>query len=98
MSAHATPIATGEEERYRRKTAASGRFFVEARQYMPGGDSRKWLPGDAWIDHDKTRVGYEIPFARHFYRYVPPRPLEEIDTELKALSTEIMGLLAEVTA
>lgn len=53
---------------------------------------------DAWIDHDKTRVGYEIPFARHFYRYVPPRPLEEIDAELKALSAEIMGLLGEVTA
>ena len=43
MSAQATPIATGEEERYRRKTAASGRFFVEARQYMPGGDSRSTL-------------------------------------------------------
>ena len=34
---------------------------------------------DAWIDHDKTKVGYEIPFTRHFYKYVPPRPLEEID-------------------
>lgn len=53
---------------------------------------------DAWIDHDKTKVGYEIPFNRHFYKYVPPRPLEEIDAELKALSTEIMGLLQEVTA
>jgi type I restriction enzyme M protein len=53
---------------------------------------------DAWIDHEKTKVGCEIPFARHFYKYVPPRPLEEIDAELKALAGEIMGLLAEVTA
>jgi type I restriction enzyme M protein len=53
---------------------------------------------DAWIAHDKTKVGYEIPFNRHFYKYVPPRPLEEIDADLKQLSAEIMGLLQEVTA
>lgn len=53
---------------------------------------------DAWIDHDKTKVGYEIPFNRHFYKYVPPRSLEEIDSDLKALTTEIMGLLQEVVA
>ena len=53
---------------------------------------------DAWIDHDKTKVGYEIPFNRHFYNYVPPRPLEVIDAELKALSAEIMTILTEVTA
>jgi type I restriction enzyme M protein len=52
---------------------------------------------DAWIDHEKTKVGYEIPFNRHFYRYVPPRPLEEIDRDLKAVSAEIMELLREVT-
>jgi len=52
---------------------------------------------DAWIDHDKTKVGFEIPFNRHFYKYVPPRPLEEIDRDLKALSAEIMELLREVT-
>jgi type I restriction enzyme M protein len=53
---------------------------------------------DAWIDHDKTRVGYEIPFNRHFYKYVPPRPPEEIDADLKTLSAEIMDLLKEVAA
>lgn len=53
---------------------------------------------DAWVDHDKTKVGYEIPFNRYFYKYVPPRPLEEIDVDLKTLSAEIMGLLEEVTA
>lgn len=53
---------------------------------------------DAWIDHEKTKVGYEIPFNRHFYKYVPPRPLEEIDADLKAISSEIMDLLKDITA
>ena len=51
---------------------------------------------DAWIDHSKTKVGYEIPFNRHFYRYVPPRSLEEIDADLDKVSAEIMDLLREV--
>jgi type I restriction enzyme M protein len=52
---------------------------------------------DAWIDHSKTKIGYEIPFTRHFYVYKPPRPLAEIDAELKELETEIQALLGEVT-
>ena len=48
---------------------------------------------DAWIDHEKTKVGYEIPFNRHFYVFKPPRPLEEIDAELKAVSARIMTML-----
>ncbi|MGP4018794.1 type I restriction-modification system subunit M [Saccharopolyspora sp. 5N708] len=52
---------------------------------------------DAWIDHTKTKIGYEIPFTRHFYVYEPPRPLAEIDAELKQLETEIQELLGEVT-
>lgn len=61
--------------------------------------AREVLPHvpDAWIDHSKTKVGYEIPFTRHFYVYTPPRPLEEIDAELKALEAEIQMLLGEVT-
>lgn len=55
-----------------------------------------WVP-DAWVDHTKTKIGYEIPLTRHFYQYVPPRPLEEIDAELKALEAEVLRLLAEVT-
>ncbi|MFG2337360.1 N-6 DNA methylase [Streptomyces yangpuensis] len=51
---------------------------------------------DAWIDHTKTKIGYEIPFTRHFYVYKPPRPLAEIDAELRALEAEIQGLLGEV--
>jgi len=52
---------------------------------------------DAWIDHDKTRVGYEIPLNRHFYRYEPPRPLEDIESDIKTLEGEIIALLKEVT-
>ncbi|MFF7974024.1 N-6 DNA methylase [Streptomyces sp. NPDC007905] len=52
---------------------------------------------DAWIDHTKTKIGYEIPFTRHFYVYKPPRPLAEIDAELKSLEAEIQALLSEVT-
>ena len=59
---------------------------------------------DAWVnenhrdarDGEVGRVGYEINFNRYFYRYVPPRPLEEIDAELKTLEAEIAGLLMEV--
>lgn len=53
---------------------------------------------DAWIDHAKTRVGYEINFNRHFYRFTPPRSLEAIDAELKPAEAEIVRLLQEVTA
>jgi type I restriction enzyme M protein len=53
---------------------------------------------DAWIDHDKTKVGYEIPFNRYFYQYAPPRLLEAIDSELKAVTAEILALLQQVTA
>lgn len=53
---------------------------------------------DAWIDPDKTKVGYEIPFTRHFYRYVPPRPLEEIQKDLRVLVGEIQEMLSEVGA
>ena len=48
---------------------------------------------DAWIDHEKTKVGYEIPFNRHFYVFKPPRSLEEIDAELKEVTAKIMGML-----
>ncbi|MFD9866264.1 N-6 DNA methylase [Streptomyces niveus] len=53
---------------------------------------------DAWIDHTKTRVGYEIPFTRHFYKYVPPRSLAEIDADLEESLQEILGLLHKVEA
>lgn len=52
---------------------------------------------DAWMDRSKDRVGYEINFNRHFYTYTPPRPLEEIDADLKKAEEEILRLLREVT-
>ncbi|MFH1419662.1 MAG: class I SAM-dependent DNA methyltransferase [Planctomycetota bacterium] len=52
---------------------------------------------DAWMDRSKDKVGYEINFNRHFYKYTPPRPLEEIDADLKKAEEEILRLLREVT-
>jgi len=51
---------------------------------------------DAWVDHERTKIGYEIPLTRYFYRYVPPRPLGEIDAEIKKLEDEVRGLLTRV--
>jgi type I restriction enzyme M protein len=60
---------------------------------------------DAWIDTEKRDpkdgevglVGYEINFNRYFYRYTPPRPLEEIEADIRTIETDIMRMLAEVT-
>jgi type I restriction enzyme M protein len=52
---------------------------------------------DAWIDHDKTQVGYEIPFNRHFYVFSPPRPLAEIDAELKGVTDRILKMIGGLT-
>ena len=62
-------------------------FEREVRSHVP----------DAWMDRDKDKVGYEINFNRHFYKYTPPRPLEEIDADLKKAEEKIMRLLREVT-
>lgn len=62
-------------------------FEREVRPHVP----------DAWMDRSKDKVGYEINFNRHFYKYTPPRPLEEIDADLKQAEEEIMRLLREVT-
>ena len=68
------------------RTAIDDHMRDEVQPYVP----------DACVDHDRTKIGYEIPLTRHFYKYVAPRPLEEIDAEIKALEDEIQGLLAEV--
>jgi len=59
---------------------------------------REVLPhaSDAWIDEEKSKVGYEIPFNRHFYVFEPPRSLHVIDEELKAVSANIMKMLEEL--
>jgi len=51
---------------------------------------------DAWIDEAKSKVGYEVPFNRHFYVFEPPRDLHTIDEELKGVSARIMAMLGEL--
>ena len=62
--------------------------------------AREVLPHvpDAWIDEGKSKIGYEIPLNRHFYRYEAPRDLDEIEKDIKTLESEILDLLREVTA
>lgn len=60
-----------------------------AREVLP------FIP-DAWIDEDKTKEGCEIPFSRHFYEYVPPRPLDEIDADLDTVLGRIRARLEAV--
>jgi type I restriction enzyme M protein len=62
--------------------------------------AREVLPHapDAWIDEDKTKIGYEIPFNRHFYVFEPPRPLEEIDAELKQVTDRILQMIGGLSA
>jgi type I restriction enzyme M protein len=72
---------------------------IEYRSTVDDYTAEEVLPyvADAWVDHTKTKIGYEIPLTRHFYKYVPPRPLAEIDAEIRTLEAEIQGLLREVT-
>ena len=53
---------------------------------------------DAWVDYSKTKVGFEIPFNRHFYKYQPPRPLEEIEADIKGLESDIVKMLGTITS
>ena len=61
-------------------------FEREVRPYVP----------DAWMDRSKDKVGYEINFNRHFFKYTPPRPLKDVNAELMRAKEEIVGLLQEV--
>jgi type I restriction enzyme M protein len=53
---------------------------------------------DAWIDNEKTKVGYEIPFNRHFYVFKPPRALAAIDAELRTVTTRILTMIGEIAS
>jgi type I restriction enzyme M protein len=88
------PVARFDEDPTERLATRPYRDAVDA--YM-AAEVHPYVP-DAWVDHDKTKIGYEIPLTRQFYKYVPPRPLAEIDAEIKALEEEIQRLLREVTA
>ena len=51
---------------------------------------------DAWIDEKKTKIGYEIPFTRYFYKYVPPKPAQELEIEIKEIEMDLDGVLEEI--
>jgi type I restriction enzyme M protein len=75
--------------------------LVEAyRETIDAYMTREVLPHvpDAWVDYEKTRVGYEIPINRHFYVYKPPRPLADIEADIRQLEGEIAGLLKGLLA
>jgi type I restriction enzyme M protein len=74
---------------------ASTEYRAAVEEYV-AAEVLPYVP-DAWIDHTKTRIGYEIPLTRHFYRYEPPRALAEIDAEIRQLEDEIQQLLSQVT-
>lgn len=60
--------------------------------------AREVLPytSDAWIDETKTKIGYEIPFTRHFYEYTPPRPSREVLEGIMAMEESLMQGLKEL--
>ncbi|KGJ71625.1 restriction endonuclease subunit M [Cryobacterium roopkundense] len=94
------PVVTDARGRPLPDSDARDTENVPLSEDIPEYVAREVLPHapDAWIDESKTKVGYEIPFTRHFYQYVPPRPLEEIDADLNKLVREITELLSEVKA
>ena len=51
---------------------------------------------DAWIDEKKSKVGYEIPFTREFYKYVAPRKSEDIFAHLQQLEQQEQELMAKI--
>jgi len=55
-------------------------------------DVARYVP-DAWVDREKTKIGYEVPLTRHFYRFVPPRPIAAIDADIQLVEEEIQRLL-----
>lgn len=82
------------------KNSDNSELVELVREHCQAYLEREVLPyrPDAWIDFSKTKVGYEIPFNRHFYEYEPPRPLEEIEADIKGLEQDILRMLAEVVA
>ncbi len=91
------PLPEGDDPADAEGVPASVRAFFdrEVRPHVP----------DAWIDTGKRDprdlrvgvIGYEINFNRYFYRYKPPRPLEEIEDDIRAIEADIVRMLAEVT-
>jgi len=96
----AEPVAKGGRDKGYEPDAALRDFEnVPLKEDIDVYFEREVLPHvpDAWMDRSKDKVGYEINFNRHFYKYTPPRPLEDIDRDLKRAEEKIQRLLREVT-
>jgi type I restriction enzyme M protein len=75
-----------DSERVPLKEKVADYFAREVLPYAP----------DAWVDDEKTDIGYEISFTKYFYKYQPLRPLEEIARDILALEAETEGLLHKI--
>lgn len=91
------PLPVGEDPVDAEGVPASVRAFFdrEVKPHVPDAwiDTAKRDPKDGWVG----LIGYEINFNRYFYRYTPPRPLEEIEADIRAIEGDIVRMLAEVT-
>lgn len=92
-AAIALPLPIGYDEK-----DSKAKLIALVREHCNAYLKREVLPyrADAWIDFEKIKVGYEIPFTRHFYEYQPPRPLAVIAQEVKDLEAEIARMLEGV--
>ena len=92
-AAIALPLPIGYDEK-----DSKAKLIALVREHCNAYLKREVLPyrADAWIDFEKIKVGYEIPFTRHFYEYAPPRPLAMIGQEVKDLEAEIARMLEGV--
>jgi hypothetical protein len=70
--------------------------LVTAARERPGASSRDET-ASVCLDEAKTQIGYEIDFGRSFFKDLPPRPLTEIDADIRALETDIVRMLGEIT-
>jgi len=89
------PLPMGYE-----KNADNSDLLALVKDHCEAYLAREVLPyvDQAWIDHSKTKVGYEIPINRHFYVYEPPRPLKAIEDDIRGLETDILRMLKRVGA
>lgn len=80
------------------KNAKNDKLLLIVKDHCEAYLKKEVLPHvpDAWIDHKKTKVAYEIPLNRHFYMYEPPRSLDKIELDIETVEKEILGMLKEM--
>jgi type I restriction enzyme M protein len=79
-------VASADEQIKALRAAAETILKEEILPYYP----------DAWVDFEKTKIGYEIPFTRQFYKYIPPREVKDIRNEIIQIESEIQTLMKEL--